>query len=82
MTQPQTCGEGLAQNSPLPIKLGELAAAIAGNLEAHMPALDTDDANAAAEHRAYVEEELLAMLTERLEPDRQMLGRMRSMIAG
>ncbi len=34
MDERPTCGEGLAQNSVLPGKLGELAAAMAENLEA------------------------------------------------
>jgi hypothetical protein len=54
MEQPSTCGEGLAENSVLPAKLSELAAAIADTLEAHLQALDVDDENARREHDAYV----------------------------
>ncbi len=55
MDQHPTCGEGLAQNSVLPGKLGELAAAMAENLEAHMRALDVDDPNARQEYEVYVQ---------------------------
>ena len=48
-----TCGKGLAENSVLPAKLGELIAALAGNLEAHMPALDQTDPNSQIEYNAY-----------------------------
>ncbi len=50
-----TCGEGLAQNSVLPGKLGELAVAIAENLEAHMRSLDVDDPNSLQEYKVYVQ---------------------------
>jgi hypothetical protein len=70
MAQPSTCGEGLAQNSLLPTKLGELAASMADVLEAHVPALDLEDENARKEH----EGELLSLLQQRLEADRSMLG--------
>ena len=53
-TQP-TCGKGLAENSVLPAKLGELTAAMAELLEAHMTALDLTDANSRKEHDAYAE---------------------------
>jgi hypothetical protein len=49
----QTCGKGLADNSALPAKLGELEAALAAVLEAHMKALDLSDENSRAEHEAY-----------------------------
>ena len=49
----QTCGKGLAENSVLPVKLGELISAMAGNLETHMIALDLTDPNSQAEHNAY-----------------------------
>jgi hypothetical protein len=49
----QTCGKGLAENSVLPAKLGELISAMAGNLEMHMKALDLTDPNSRAEHDAY-----------------------------
>jgi hypothetical protein len=52
MEQP-TCGQGLVEHSPLPAKLGELAAAVAAQLELHMTALDLNDERARAEHSAY-----------------------------
>jgi hypothetical protein len=54
MEQPSTCGEGLAENSLLPARLAELAAAMADTLEGHLQALDIDDENARREHDAYV----------------------------
>jgi hypothetical protein len=53
MTEPQTCGRGLAENSTLPLTLGALTAALAGILETHMKSLDVDDEHALQEHRAY-----------------------------
>jgi hypothetical protein len=50
-----TCGEGLAANSILPAKLAEVVRGVEGNLEAHLPALDPDDADARREHEAYAE---------------------------
>ncbi len=55
MNEHPTCGEGLAQNSALPGKLGELAAAMAENLETHMRALDVDDPNSRQEYKVYVQ---------------------------
>jgi hypothetical protein len=49
-----TCGMGLAEHSPLPAKLGEVADALAANLEVHMKALDLEDRNARTEHGAYL----------------------------
>jgi hypothetical protein len=49
----QTCGKGLAENSVLQAKLGELISAMAGNLETHMKALDLTDSNSQAEYDAY-----------------------------
>ena len=55
-TQEQpTCGKGLAENSVLPAKLGELLGAMAENLETHMRALDLTDQNSRAEYDAYDE---------------------------
>jgi hypothetical protein len=48
-----TCGKGLAQNSVLPAKLGELEAALAAVLEAHMTALDLSDEKSRREHEVY-----------------------------
>jgi hypothetical protein len=54
LAEQSTCGEGLAANSVLPRKLGELTAAVAKVLETHMKALDLEDENARQEHAAYV----------------------------
>jgi hypothetical protein len=51
--EPQTCGTGLAQNSVIPEKLGEVAAGMADVLEAHTHALDLTDGNAKTELDAY-----------------------------
>ena len=53
MEEPSTCGQGLASRSILPGKVGELLAALARILEAHMRALDPSDANARKELDAY-----------------------------
>jgi hypothetical protein len=53
MEEPSTCGQGLASRSILPGKLGELLAALARILEAHMRALDPSDADAKKELDAY-----------------------------
>ena len=52
-SEQQTCGKGLAENSVLPSKLGELISAMAGNLETHMKALDLTDPHSQAEYEAY-----------------------------
>jgi hypothetical protein len=48
-----TCGQGLAERSTLPAKLGELAASLADNLEIHTRALDPGDENAKRELAVY-----------------------------
>jgi hypothetical protein len=48
-----TCGKGVAENSVLPAKLGEVIAAMAENLTAHMQALDLNDVNSKQEFEAY-----------------------------
>lgn len=53
MASAATCGQGLAEHSVLPRKVGELIAALAENLEAHIPTLDVTDENARAERSAY-----------------------------
>jgi hypothetical protein len=53
MDEPSTCGEGLASRSVVPGKLGELLAAQARILEAHMRALDPADHDARLELDAY-----------------------------
>jgi hypothetical protein len=55
MEAPSTCGQGLASRSILPGKLGELLAALARILEAHMRALDPADSDARKELDAYAE---------------------------
>ena len=62
MSEQQTCGRGLAENSALPAKLGELISAMAGNLDAHRRALDLEDQNSRAEDDAY--EKLLKELRQ------------------
>ncbi len=62
MDEQQTCGKGLAENSVLPAKLGELISAMAENLEAHRKALDLTDQNSRAEYEAY--EKLLKELRQ------------------
>jgi hypothetical protein len=51
----QTCGQGLAENSVLPAKLGELTDSMAAILEIHMGALDLRDNDSRREHEAYRE---------------------------
>jgi hypothetical protein len=53
MPDQPTCGRGLAEHSTTPAKLGELIDAVAGNLEAHMTALDRTDPDAEKEYAAY-----------------------------
>ena len=55
MDEQPTCGQGLAQHSILPAKLGALTAAVADVLEAHQAALDLTDADAKREYDAYAE---------------------------
>ena len=49
----QTCGKGIADDSPLPAKLGELAATLGAVLEIHMSALVMTDENSRREYDAY-----------------------------
>src|SRR5688572_31525795 len=53
MANEPTCGKGLAEHSALPAKLSELIAALAENLERHMPTLDLSDEHARRERDAY-----------------------------
>jgi hypothetical protein len=55
MDNSPTCGKGLAENSILPGKLGELAAAMAENFEVHMRALDVKDPVSRQEYEVYVQ---------------------------
>ena len=51
--EPQTCGQGLAENAALPKRIAVLIDALAENLETHMQALDLGDPDARAERDAY-----------------------------
>ena len=53
MPSPSSCGQGLAEQSLLTAKLGELTDAVAENLEIHMTALDLTHEDAKQEHGAY-----------------------------
>ncbi len=53
MDDQPTCGKGLADTAPLATRLGELMAAVADVLEAHLPALDLSDPAARKEQQAY-----------------------------
>jgi hypothetical protein len=55
MDNQPTCGQGLAETSLLPARLGELIASLAENLTLHMEALDLTDENAQREYDAYRE---------------------------
>jgi hypothetical protein len=55
MTDQPTCGQGLAEHSALPAKLGELTAAMAQMLEVHQKALDLSDERSRKEQEAYLE---------------------------
>jgi hypothetical protein len=53
MHEQPTCGKGLAENSVLPARLGDVIGAMANNLEAHRKALDLTDENSRLESEAY-----------------------------
>jgi hypothetical protein len=53
MAEQPTCGQGLAANSLLRTKLGELVGSTAGVLEIHMASLDPGDEATEPERRAY-----------------------------
>jgi hypothetical protein len=55
MEDQRTCGKGLAENSALPAKLGDLTESMADILEVHMRALDLEDNDSRREHEAYRE---------------------------
>jgi hypothetical protein len=55
MKNEPTCGQGLAEHSVLPAKVGGLIASLAEILELHMKALDLTDENAKKEHDAYLQ---------------------------
>lgn len=68
-----TCGKGLAENSVLPAKLGELMASVGGILETHMKALDLSDENSRKEQDAYRQ-----LVEEHREMHRAMGGDLRA----
>lgn len=53
MDNQRTCGQGLAERSVLPARMGQLIAALAENLESHRKALDVADEGARQEDQAY-----------------------------
>jgi hypothetical protein len=55
MEEEPTCGKGLAENSVLPAKLGDLTAALAEVLEVHTKALDRSDENSRQERDVYLD---------------------------
>jgi hypothetical protein len=54
MAEGPTCGQGLAEHSSLPAKLGELTAAVATTLEVHTRALDLEDERSRRERSVYL----------------------------
>jgi hypothetical protein len=55
VSEPSTCGQGLAQSAALPAGLAAVAEAMAGMLERHMTALDLTDPHSTAEHAVYAD---------------------------
>jgi hypothetical protein len=55
MSEPSTCGQGLAESAALPAALAQVTEAMAGMLARHMTALDLNDPRSAAEHAVYGE---------------------------
>jgi uncharacterized protein (DUF3084 family) len=53
MKNQRTCGQGLAERSVLPAKMGGVISALAEILELHMKALDLTDESAKKERDAY-----------------------------
>jgi hypothetical protein len=50
-----TCGQGLAEQSMLPARLGELIASVSEILELHTKALDLRDENSKREYEVYLD---------------------------
>jgi hypothetical protein len=69
LEQQQTCGRGLAEHSELPGRFAEVTEAMAGNLQAHLQALELDDQAARQEHAVYL---------RLVEEQRQAAGRLRA----
>jgi hypothetical protein len=53
MTDRLTCGQGLSEHAELTTTLGQVADAMAENLEIHMQSLPLEDPKAEQEHAAY-----------------------------
>jgi hypothetical protein len=53
VTQQQTCGQGLADNSALPARMAEVTGLLADVLELHLPTLDLTDPLSRREHDVY-----------------------------
>ena len=53
MTEPSTCGQGLAEHAALHRQLARLLEAMALNLELHLTALDPTNTASRPEHEAY-----------------------------
>jgi hypothetical protein len=67
MTEPTTCGEGLAAHAALHDRLATLYTAVARNLELHLTSLDPDDEASRPEVEAYADlEEQHRAVAERL----------------
>ena len=54
MADQPTCGQGLAENSVLPARLGDVIASMARVLEVHTEALDLEDERSQREHDVYL----------------------------
>src|SRR5687767_14960663 len=83
MAEQQTCGMGLAENSPLPGTLARVISAVADNLELHLSALDQDDEDSRNERTAY--EELLSEhreIAERLKTAATKMASLRDLPMG
>ena len=76
MARQATCGAGLAHNAAVPAKLADVAGTLARNLDAHIPALDLGDPDAAREYDVY------ERLGDRLDDDRAMLAAVREAVGG
>jgi hypothetical protein len=76
MDNSPTCGKGLAENSLLPGKLGELAAAMAENFEVHMRALEVSDPVSNREYQVYSQ-----LASEQREAASQLLAAANEMAA-
>jgi hypothetical protein len=55
VSEPSTCGQGLAESAALPAGLARVTEAMAGMLERHMTALDLSDPHSTVEHTVYGE---------------------------